>query len=499
MNPSAGKVIFVGAGPGDPGLVTVRGAEALGAADVVLYDYLASPHLLAAAPRGAELVCLGRHGYGRLMTQTEINDAMIRHARAGRTVVRLKGGDPGIFGRLAEELRALESAGIDYETVPGVTAAQAASSYAGIPLTQRDEASCVALVAGRESQEKEPALDFSALAKFPGTLVFYMGVTSAPAWSHKLLEHGKPADTPVAVVRRCSLPDQQTIVTTLGELPARLRQLKLRPPAVIVVGEVVGQARTSSWFTERPLFGQTVLVARPERQSHDVVAKLHHLGANVLCQPAIEIGPPADWAPVDAAIGRLDDFDWLVFSSTNGVQYFMQRLFALGYDVRRLSTAKIAAIGPATADALAAFSVRCDLQPAAYRAEALAEALAPHVRGRRVFLARASRGREVLAEALTASGAVVEQVVVYESLDVAETDPEVADMMAAGRIDWTIVTSSAIARSLVRLFGEALHKTRLAAISPLTAEVLQELGYPPAITAENFTTDGIIDALLVHR
>jgi len=496
MSSSIGKVMFVGAGPGDPGLVTLRGIECLRSADVVLYDYLAGPQVLACSRPGAELVCLGRHGHGRLMSQAEINDAMIRHARAGRDVVRLKGGDTAIFGRLAEELAAVESAGIPYEIVPGITAAQAASSHAGIPLTQRDEASCVAFVTGHESTDKEPALDFAALAKFPGTLVFYMGVTTAAGWSRALIENGKPADTPVAVVRRCSLPDQQTILTTLGRLDDKLRQLKLRPPAVIIVGEVARQPDASSWFTSRPLFGRTILVTRPEHRSRELAGKLQQLGANVLCQPAIEIREPADWSSADSVINGLERFDWLVFSSRNGVEYFLRRLFAQGYDLRRLGSARLAAIGPATVEALAEYHLRADLQPTTYRAEALADALAPHTRGKRVFLARASRGREVLAEMLTAAGAVVEQAVVYESRDITTPDSETAEALAAGRIDWTTVTSSAIARSLVTMFGAAFLETRLAAISPLTAEVLTNLGYPPSVVAETYTTDGIIDAIL---
>ena len=497
MNAPTGKVYLVGAGPGDPGLLTLRGAECLREADVVLYDYLASPQLLCLTRADAELICLGRHGHGRLMSQAEINDAMVRHSRRGRTVVRLKGGDAMIFARAAEEVAALEVAAIDYEIVPGVTAAQAASSHAGIPLTDRDEASCVAFVTGQESRDKHTAapLDYAALARFPGTLVFYMGVTTADEWSRALVEQGKPPDTPVAIVRRCSLPDQQTFLTSLGGLPDLLKRQKVRPPAVVIVGDVA-RAAAANWFTRRPLFGRTVLVTRPRHRADDVVNRLHRLGAHVLCQPAIEIHPPREWAPVDAVVGRLDEFDWLVFSSRNGVHYFLERLYALGNDSRSFGGVRLAAIGPATVDALADYHLKADIAPEAYRAEALADALAPHVRGKNVFLARASRGREVLAEMLSAAGADVEQAVVYESRDVESPEADIAEALAAGRIDWTTVTSSAIARSLVRLFGESLHKTRLAAISPLTAEVLIELGHAPSVVAETYTTEGVVAAIL---
>jgi uroporphyrinogen III methyltransferase / synthase len=496
MNPKRGKVYLVGAGPGDPGLLTLRGAECLREADVVLYDYLASSKLLAHVRPTAELICLGRHGHGRLMSQTEINDTMIARAVAGRTVVRLKGGDPTIFARLAEELVPLESSKIPYEIIPGVTAAQAASSYAGIPLTQRDEASCVALVTGQESPDKHATLDYAALAKFPGTLVFYMGVTTAQHWSRTLIDHGKSPATPTAIVRRASLPDQDTTFTTLGELSEVVQTNNLRPPAVIIVGEVAQNRDLHNWVASRPLFGRTVLVTRPEHQSRDLDTDLTNLGANVLCQPAIEIGDPSDWSPVDAAIRRLHEFDWLVFSSANGVRHFINRIESLGHDLRRLANIKLATIGPATAASLAEYHLHADVSPDEYRSEKLAAELAPHAAGKHILLARASRGREVLADLLTAAGATVEQVVIYESRDVDSPQDEIRDALAGGKIDWVTVTSSAIARSLARMFGNDLNKTRLAAISPLTAEVLSELGFAPLAVAETYTTGGIVAAIL---
>jgi uroporphyrinogen III methyltransferase/synthase len=356
----------------------------------------------------------------------------------------------------------------------------------------------VAFVTGQESAEKQLAapLDYADLARFPGTLVFYMGVTKAPEWSRTLIEHGKPPETPVAIVRRCSLPDQETIFTTLVELATVLQSRKLRPPAVIIVGDVARERNVPGWFISRPLFGRTVLVTRPEHQGDPLARQLSDLGANIMLQPAIEIGPPRDWSPVDEAIHRLAEFHWLVFASANGVEYFLQRLFALGHDARKLSHTRLAAIGPATGDALARYFLKVDLQPEHYRAEALAEALAPHVARKRVLVARASRGREVLGQMVEASGAAVEQVVVYENGDVESPDQAVSEALAAGQVEWTTVTSPAIARSLVRLFGASLRRTRLAAISPLTADVLAELGYPPAAVAETYTGEGIISALL---
>ncbi|MCH7751401.1 MAG: uroporphyrinogen-III C-methyltransferase [Planctomycetes bacterium] len=503
MRDGAGKVTIVGAGPGDPGLITLRGFAVLSRAEVVFYDYLVNPIILRQAGllgRGrtdAKLVCLGRHGEGRILSQTEINEQMVTAAKAGKNVVRLKGGDPAIFGRTAEEIAALEDAGIRYEVVPGVTAALAAGSVAGIPLTHREWASSVAFVTGKECCDKDgKSLDLASLARFPGTLVFYMGVTTAPEWSAELVGHGKPADTPVAIVRRCTLPGQAILKTTLGELPTVLAPEKLRPPAIVIVGEVVRVQADADCLTVRQLFGRTVLVTRPERQSTDMIMLLGELGAAALMQPAIVIDPPADWSAVDAAIGALSTYDWLVFSSANGVHFFLERIMETGGDLRLLGGCQLAAIGPATAEALADYRLRADLLPDEYRAEALAEGLAASAAGQRVLLLRASRGREVLAERLTAAGAHVEQVVVYQSNDVAAPEPDIAAALAEGRIDWVTVTSSAIARSVVRLFGDDLKRSRLAAISPLTAEVLTEAGFPPTVVATEYTTDGLIGAIL---
>lgn len=488
---------LVGAGPGDPGLLTVRGAECLAAADVVLYDYLASPQLLRHAKGASELVCLGRHGTGRLMTQAEVNKLMVARAREGRVVVRLKGGDPGIFGRLAEEAAALNEAGVALEVVPGVTTATAAGTYAGITLTDREHASCVAFVTGREKPGKagNDLLDYNALARFPGTLVFYMGVTTAPEWSRALIAGGKPADTPVAIVRHCSLPTQQQWTCRLDEVAELLAPGKMRPPVIVIVGQVAIDESLGSWFTSRPLFGQTVLVTRPEHQAESLATQLAELGAAVLVQPAIEIAEPDDWAAVDRAIAELDTYQWLVFSSRNGVDYFLHRLRQQGKDLRALAGVKLAAIGAATSQALAEWNLQVDVAPQQYRAEALAAELTPAAEGARFLLIRASRGREVLADELTAAGGQVDQVVAYWSSDVEAADPAVAEALSEGRIDWVTATSSSIARSVVALFGGDLAQTKLVAISPLTAGVLAEAGHPAAAVAEVYTSEGVVAAI----
>jgi uroporphyrinogen III methyltransferase/synthase len=494
---ATGKVYLVGAGPGDPGLITLRGVECLRRADAVLYDYLVNPQVLEHAPAAAEKICLGRHGRDRIWPQEEINARLVALARQGKTVVRLKGGDPAVFARTAQEVEALARDEIAFEVVPGVTAALAAGSCAGISITHREMASAVAFVTGQEHEDKEATdIDYAALAHFPGTLVFYMGVTTAPRWSQALIAAGKPAETPVAVVRRCSLPDQRTIHCSLAEVGERIAAERMRPPAVVIVGEVARPAPALAWFETRPLFGRAVLVTRALEQAEPLRDSLAELGARVLVQPAIEIGDPPDWSPVDAALARLESFDWLVFSSANGVRFLMDRLASLGRDARALGSLALACIGPGTADEMARYGLRADVQPAEHRAEALAAALAADARGKRFLLARASRGREVLAEQLAAAGGVVEQIVLYTSRDVERPDGEIAGLLAAGKIDWVTVTSSAIARSLARLFGEDLRNSRLVSISPITSETLRACGHLPAAEAREYTMQGVVAAIL---
>lgn len=497
---TAGRVYLVGSGPGDPGLITLRGVTCLGRADAVVYDYLANPRLLTHVRQDAELICLGRHGHGRILSQEEINAKLVELASAGKTVVRLKGGDPAVFGHLAEETAALTAAGVPFEVVPGVTAASAAASYAGIPLTDRDSASAVAMVTGHQRGDDAAVdLDTKALAAFPGTLVMYMGVTSAATWTSELIAAGKPPATPAAIIRRASFPDQQRWLCRLDAVAATIAAHAIRPPVLVIVGNVVGDVNNQSsavdWFTRRPLFGRTVLVTRPAGQADDLAATLLELGAEVLEQPAIEISPPDDPSAVERVLERLSEFDWLVVSSANGVRHFLDPLLEKR-DLRALGGVRLAAIGPGTADALAEYRLRADLLPDTYRAEALAAALAPQTAGRRVLLVRASRGREVLAEQLSAAGATVEQVVAYRSSDVTSADPEVAAALAAGRIDWITVTSSAIARALVNLFGDRLRLARLASISPLTSETLAGLGHAVAAEATEYTMPGVVAAIL---
>jgi uroporphyrinogen III methyltransferase/synthase len=491
-----GKVYLVGAGPGDPGLLTLRAVEILQRADAVLYDYLVNPAILRHCRPGAIKISVGRHGSSRVIGQEEINKRLLALVESHETVVRLKSGDPMIFARASSEIGCLVESGIAFEVVPGISAALAAPAYGGIPITDRDTASAVAFITGQESPGSADApLNYAALASFPGTLVFYMGVTTVEHWSQALLDAGRSPRTPIAILRRVSWPDQQRIDTELGHVAAIVANRRLRPPVLFIVGEVASRGGDWSWFENRPLFGQRVLVTRPLHQADDLARPLAELGADVLVQPAIEIQPIDDLNIIDRALERLDRFDWLVFSSSNGVRHFLERLPAIGRDVRALSHLRIAAIGPGTAEELARFHLRADLVPEQYRAESLAAALAGLVAGRRVLLVRASRGRELLAEELTKAGGLVEQIVAYHSVDMPAPDAEVAARMTAGEIHWTTVTSSAIARSLVRLFGESLQQTKLASISPITSATLHELGLEPAAEAAEYTMTGLVAAI----
>jgi uroporphyrinogen III methyltransferase/synthase len=495
--PSAAKVYLVGAGPGDPELITLRGVACLRRADVVLYDYLVNAAALEHARRGAELVPLGRKGTGRSLTPVEITDLMVAAARAGRTVVRLKGGDPSIFGRCADETGVLRAAGVPFEIVPGITTGLAVAAYCEIPITQQDDASAVAFVTGRERDAKEAScLDWKALAAFPGTLLLYMGVKRSGLWSRALIEHGKRPDTPVAVVRWCSRSGQEIVRCTLATVADEVERRGLRPPAIFVVGDVVDRAPERSWFASLPLFGRRVLVPGSPATSRKLRERLTRLGAEVVLQPAIRVGSACDPTSLDAALARVDAYDWLVFSSAHGVDALLDRMRARGEDARRLHGVRLAAIGTATADRLAHHHLVPDLVPRAFVAEALAAALLNGGGAHRLLLVRADRGREALGTALEAGGARVDQVVAYETTDVTEADPEVSAALAAGEIDWITVTSGGTARALARLYGDALSSARFASIGPIASAALRDLGHEPAAEAAPHTTAALVRAIL---
>jgi uroporphyrinogen III methyltransferase / synthase len=477
-----GIVHLVGAGPGDPGLLTVRAVELIAAADVVLYDRLIPPEALAHARPGAEIVNVGKQGDGPQFPQDDTHALMLEHARAGRRVVRLKGGDPFVFGRGGEEALVLHEAGIPFEVVPGVTAGVAAPAYAGIPVTHRDMASGVAFVTGHEDPAKsETTIDWPALARFPGTLVFYMGVRTLPRIAEQLVAGGRTPDEPVAVVERGTLPGQRTLLATLADVAERAREEKIRPPAITLVGPVARLREQLAWLESRPLHGRTVAVTRARAQASALAARLRGLGAAVVEAPAIRI------EPLDTALPPLRVYDLVCVTSPNGADLLLDRL----RDARELAGLTVAAIGPGTARALRQRGVEPDVVPERAVAEGLVEAL-KDVPVNRALIARAAEGRDVLPDALRARGAEVDVAPLYETVPEPLAD---GARDAAAAADYLLFTSA----SSVRFFAQAggtLDGPRVVSIGPATSEELRAHGAEPDVEAEPHTPDGLIDALL---
>jgi uroporphyrinogen III methyltransferase/synthase len=496
-----GFVSLIGAGPGDPGLLTLRGAEALADADVVVYDYLANPALLSHARPTAELIYVGKKAGRHSRSQKEINALLVERAVAGQRVARLKGGDPFVFGRGGEEALALVDAGVAFELIPGVTSAVAAPAYAGIPVTHRGLASSFAVITGHEDPSKgESAVDWPRLATGVDTLVFLMGVGNLSLIVDQLMAHGRPANTPVALVRWGTVPAQQVLSGTLADIVGKVRVANLKPPAVIIVGQVAGLRQQLHWFEDRPLFGQRVLVTRSREQASVLSARLRALGAEAIELPTIHITPPGDWMPLDRAIAELSSYDWLIFTSVNGVGHFWDRLVNAGLDARALYGVKLAAIGPATAAELEAHGLRSDHVPDEYVAEAVAAGLGD-VRGQRVLLPRADIARPALADLLRRSGAQVVEVVAYRTSRPAVDADALRDLLTCVTI--ATFTSSSTVRNLATMaqhaglnLPQALAHATIACIGPITAGTARELDLPVHVTAEEYTIDGLVDALI---
>ncbi|MDP9399917.1 MAG: uroporphyrinogen-III C-methyltransferase [Actinomycetota bacterium] len=489
-----GTVYLVGAGPGDPGLLTVRARELLARADVVLCDRLVPAEALALVRRDAEVVDVGKIGGGEQVPQDRTNDLLLEHARAGRSVVRLKGGDPFVFGRGGEEAQVLRAAGVPFEVVPGVTAGVGASAYAGIPVTQRGVASAVAFVTAHESAESvggetdpraQTALDWPALAAFPGTLVFYMGVRALPRIAERLIAGGRPAEEPAAIIERGTLPDQRVVLAGLAELPGRAREAGVRAPALTLVGPVAALREELDWFGHGPLAGRTIVVTRAQAQASALAQRLRALGAQVVEAPAIRT------EPLPAALPDLARFDLLCLTAPTAVE----RLFALVRDARALAGPTVAAIGPGTAQALRERGVEPDVVPDRAVAEGLVEALRD-VPVRRALLPRAEQARDVLPEALRARGAQVEVLPLYRT--VPEPLDDAARTAALGADDATFASASA-ARAFVAALGgpDALRGgPRLVSIGPATSQALRVLGLEPDVEAAEHTPDGLVTAVL---
>ncbi len=481
-----GTVYLVGAGPGDPGLLTVRAAELIARADVIMHDRLIPAEALAGARPDAELLYVGKQGGGEQVPQEQTQRLLLEHARAGRTVVRLKGGDPFVFGRGGEEALACLEAGVPFEVVPGVTAGVAAPAYAGIPVTHRELASGVAFVTGHEDPHKpESALDWQALAAFPGTLVFYMGVRALPRIAEQLVAGGRPADEPVAVVERGTLPGQRTLLATLADVAERAAAERIRAPAITLVGPVAGLRGQLAWLERRPLHGRTIAVTRARPQASALAARLRELGATVIEAPAIRT------RPLEAELPELAGYDLVCVTSPNGAHALFERLDGAGLDARALAGRRLAAIGPGTAGALAEHGIRADVVPERAVAEGLVEALAA-VDVRRALVVRAREGRDVLPDALRARGAEVDVLALYET--VAEPLEQETARAAAGA-DYVTFTSASTVRYFLAAAG-ALAGPRIASIGPATSAALRDAGLEPHVEADPHTPDGLVAAIL---
>jgi len=498
--PETGKVFLVGAGPGDPRLITLRGAELLAQADVVMYDGLVNPLLLELTAGRLERTARTRSTGQPTVPQHAINQQLITEAQAGRCVVRLKGGDPYIFGRGSEEARALAQAGIPFEVVPGITAATAAGVYAGFSFTHREHSSAVAFVTGHETPERETShLDYASLAGFPGTLVFYMGLARIRTICRQLVENGKPAEAPAAVVSHATLPDQQVVCATLQDLPDEAEKRDLHAPSLIVIGECVNQRDVASWFETLPLFGLRIGITRPEHQASEVVESVTRMGGQPVVLPLIEILPPDDsqLELLQQSIRDLDRFDWLLFTSANAVQGFMEQLWKCGDDARSLRHLRIAAVGSATASKLEEWMLRPDVTSDGSPSEAFVELLAPEVEGKKCLWPSADRARTTLRRLLEEAGAEVQQVVTYRHRDVEPSD-EGLSRCDASTLHWIGLSSPAIAAQAARLFPELRapdNKTRIVTISNLTTEAARQAGLTVSAESKTSSWAGMLQAV----
>ncbi|MGD8369115.1 MAG: uroporphyrinogen-III C-methyltransferase [Desulfobacterales bacterium] len=504
MKNRKGIVYLIGAGPGDPGLITVKGVACIRNADVLIYDFLAAPALLAHARKDAEQIYVGKKGGDHTLSQQGINDLLVQKAAAGLTVARLKGGDPYIFGRGGEEAEVLVKAGIPFEVVPGVTSAVAAAAYAGIPLTHRDHTSTLAFVTGHEDPTKaESSVDWQALSKI-GTQVYFMGVKNLPKIVGRLLENGMNSATPVAVIRWGTTPRQQTVAGSLSDIVEKVKAARLEAPAIIVVGEVVKLRETLGWFEFRPLLGKRIVVTRAREQASGLVGTLTDLGAAVLECPTISVSPPESWQPLDDAIDRIDRYDWLVFTSVNGVKFFFERLFDKGLDARSLGRLRTCAIGPATADALLAFGLRTDILPDSYRAESVVAAFEKEaVSGKKILLPRAAEARPILPTELTRMGAEVDEVAAYRTLSVRDQAGALIDALEKGKVDMVTFTSSSTVKNFRSLLPDdrvqaLMEPVTVASIGPITSETAVGIGFRVDVTAGTYTVPGLVEAILDH-
>lgn len=502
--PSANKgiVFLVGAGPGAPDLITLRGMECLKNADVVVYDYLANEQLLSSAPGHAERIYAGKIGGRHNQDQDEINRQLIASALEGKTVVRLKGGDPFIFGRGGEECEALYSAGIPFEVVPGVTAAVGAAAFSGIPLTHRDFTGSVTFITGQEGKEKDTPPEHQASGS--GTLVFYMGVTSLRKNMDALLAEGRNPDTPVALVRWATTPAQQVITGTISGIADKAEAVSFKPPAVTIVGEVVKLHEKLKWYDTRPLSGKKIIVTRASEQSGELSTLLSSSGATVYECPTIRLMPPESWDSFDSAVTGLPDTDWVIFTSVNAVRFFFDRIEERGLDSRILGQCRICAVGSKTGEALRPFGIRPDLLPAVFTAEGIIETFSGiDIKGAKILYPHADLARDVIVSQLSLMGAEVTAPIAYRNVLPERLCPETLLALERRTIDCIIFTASSTAVNMSNLLGNDLFTDMLkgvavASIGPITSSTCRDLGLKVDIQPETYTLTALTDAIKTY-
>ncbi|HXG20466.1 MAG TPA: uroporphyrinogen-III C-methyltransferase [Methylomirabilota bacterium] len=501
---SIGKVYLIGAGPGDPGLLTLKGKRCLEEADAIIYDYLVDPRILAFARSDAELVYAGKKSQSNSIPQSEINRMMVERALAGQTVARLKGGDPFIFGRGGEEAEELVAAHVPFEVIPGVSSAIAAPAYAGIPVSHRHHASAVAIVSGhKEVWENAPHLNWATLAGVGGTLVLLMSTRQLRTNMQRLINHGLPAHTPVALIRWGTRPDQEVVTGTVGTIADLAAERGFEPPAVTVVGDVVRLRERLRWFDTKPLFGKRIVVTRPRAQAGNFIELLEQQGAEVILCPTIETVPLASYERLDKALDEIASYAWVIFTSVNGVKFFFARLRERTQDIRTLGAVRIAAIGPETARAVEQLSLRVEAMPDEYRAEAVVPTLG-NVKGQRILLPRAAEARAILPQALRVLGAQVDEIAVYQTIRPQETTAEpLQALFEQGKIDLVTFTSSSTVRNFVSLFPTddirtVLGATRVGCIGPITADTAREYGLEVAVQPSSYTVSAFAEAIVAY-
>jgi uroporphyrinogen III methyltransferase/synthase len=500
-----GKVILVGTGPGDLGLLTLRAREAIAEADVILYDHLANGAVLRWASPHCEAIYVGKSAGRHTLKQSQISALLVEHGRRGRCVVRLKGGDPYVFGRGGEEALAVVDAGLALEVVPGITSGIAAAAYAGIAVTHREHNSVLTFVTGHEMPDKHdgPSIDWHTLARTGGTLVVYMGVKNLPHIAEALIAGGRDSATPVAVIQWGTLPRQHTLIGTLADIAQKCIDANLQPPCIIIIGEVVAMRDALNWYERLPLFGQTILVTRAEAQADAMATRLTALGAAAIACPTIRFEPPRDTAPLNDALDRLNNFDWILFTSVNAVEYFFDAIYARGRDARALASCRICGIGPITQQRLADHGIRVDAVPNAFTSRALFDMLCAmsEVHGRRILLPRADIAEPDLANALIAAGAHLTEVVAYHTRAV-PLSRDAIDAIVRHQVTLVTLTSGSTARyfteQLIASTGAVPNDLKFISIGPQTTHVARSLSLNVVAEADVHTIDGLIDALIAY-